>query len=586
MQIFKFLSLNFLLIKKNSFYSNYKISTIITIIFLSFFIFIITINKANLALGKTSEELQNSNIENFTQVNSLTPLSNIVYKPIKIDGREIFKAAAIAGQEIQGNSNTSPLNIRVRLYENNLRQTIKNCFDADTLKLTLEILENQTLVFASDAEELKNQELIAITDLDAQIHGISREDLANQIIGFVRDALIRAQRERQPDYLFRQTLISTGIILALILLSFLISTWQKYCFDKYQKLQRLIESLKLSYPQIDELRNQQQLRVVKPELSLGQKQQLIWEQQQNKNSFFRSLLQVTHIIVWLFGMSWILGNFPYSRWLQILLLSYTMVLTTIIGTYLIIKISPVIIRWFAINSLQKLETETSAHRTVSRAITFSHTFQGIVIFILVFLGILWTFHKLNVSLIIILVSLGIISLTASLGGHNLVKDIISGILILREDQYGIGDLIDLDYTMGYVEDMNFRITQLRDPGGRLTTIPNSKISTIHNLTKDWASIDLKIKVNLDTNLSQALKLIKKVNNELINDTNWRDEILDYASILAVNSVSKMEVEITVRVKTRPRKQWNVAREFCYRLKQNFDSENIPINATITSKYKI
>jgi|GEM_PF-5165277 hypothetical protein len=270
MQIFKFLSLNFLLIKKNSFYSNYKISTIITIIFLSFFIFIITINKANLALGKTSEELQNSNIENFTQVNSLTPLSNIVYKPIKIDGREIFKAAAIAGQEIQGNSNTSPLNIRVRLYENNLRQTIKNCFDADTLKLTLEILENQTLVFASDAEELKNQELIAITDLDAQIHGISREDLANQIIGFVRDALIRAQRERQPDYLFRQTLISTGIILALILLSFLISTWQKYCFDKYQKLQRLIESLKLSYPQIDELRNQQQLRVVKPELSLGQ----------------------------------------------------------------------------------------------------------------------------------------------------------------------------------------------------------------------------------------------------------------------------------------------------------------------------
>ena len=97
---------------------------------------------------------------------------------------------------------------------------------------------------------------------------------------------------------------------------------------------------------------------------------------------------------------------------------------------------------------------------------------------------------------------------------------------------------------------------------------------------------LKIKVNLDTDLSKALKLIKKVNNELINDTNWRNEILDYASILAVNSVSQMEVEITVRVKTRPKKQWNVAREFCYRLKQNFDSENIPIDVTITSKYKI
>lgn len=582
MQIFKSLSLNLPLIKKNLFYNYYKISKIITVIVLILLIFIIAIYKANLVLGQTLEKSQNSN-ENITQFNSLTPLSNIVYKPIKIDGREIFKVAAIAGQEIQGNSNTSPLNIRVRLYENNLRQTIKNCFDADTLKLTIEVLEKQTLVFASDAEELKNKELIAITDLDAQIHGISREDLANQIIGFVRDALIRAQRERQPDYLFRQTLISTGIILALILLSFIISTWQKYCFDKYQKLQRLIESLKLSYPQIDELRNQQQLGVVKPELSLGQKQQLIWEQQQNKNYFFRSLLQVTYVIIWLYGISWILGNFPYSRWLQILLLSNAMVLTIIIGTYLIIRISPVIINWFAINSFQRLETETFVQRTVSRAITFSHTLQGIVIFLLVCLGIIWIFQKLNIPVVIVLVALGIISFTVSLGGHNLIKDIISGIFILREDQYAIGDLIDLDYTMGYVEDMNFRVTQLRDAGGRLTTIPNSKISTIHNLTKDWASIDLKIKVNLDTNLSQALKLIKKVNNELINDRNWGDKILDYASILAVNSVSKMEVEITIRVKTRPRKQWNVAREFCYRLKQNFERENLAVNATITSK---
>ncbi|MGD1703945.1 mechanosensitive ion channel family protein [Dapis sp. BLCC M229] len=552
---------------------------------MSLLTFIITINNADLALSQTLEKSQNSNIENLSQVNSLTPISNIVYKPIKIDGREIFKVAAIAGQEIQGNSKTSPLNIRVKLYENNLRQTIKNCFDTDTLKLTLEILENQTLVFASDAEELKNQELIAITDLDAQIHGISREDLANQIIGFMRDALIRAQTERQPDYLFRQILISTGIILALILLSFLISILQKYCFKKYQKLQKLIESLKLSYPQIDELRNNQQLTTVKPELNLGQKQQLIWEQQQDKNSFFRSLLQVIHIILWLCGIGWILGNFPYSRWLQIFLLSYAMVLTTIIGTYLIIQASPVIINWFAINSFQRLETETSVQRTVSRAITFSHTLQGIVMFTLACLGILLVFQNLNISLIIILVGLGIISLTVSLGGHNLVKDIISGILILLEDQYAIGDIIDLDYTIGYVEDMNFRVTQLRDSGGRLSIIPHGNISTVHNLTKDWASIDLRIKVNLDTNLSLALKLIKQVTNELINDLSWGDKILDHASILAVNNVSQTEVEITIRVKTIPRKQWNVAREFCYRLKQNFERENITVNATITSKYR-
>ncbi|RQH43984.1 mechanosensitive ion channel family protein [Okeania hirsuta] len=585
MQIYKFISFKQLLIKQNNFFNRYKISKIITVIIFSLLTFILITNQTFLALGQTSETLENNNIENVTQVPSLTPISNIVYKPIKIDGREIFKVAAVAGQEIQGNSNTSPLNIRVRLYENNLKQTIKNCFDADTLKLTIETRENQTLVFASDAEQLKNKFLIAITDLDAQIHGISREDLTNQIIGFMKDALIRAQRERQPDYLLRQILISLGIILALILLSFLISIWQKHCLKKYQKIQKYIENLKVSRPQVDEFINYQELTTAKTELTLGQKQQLRWEQQQDKNSFFRSFLQVSHLILWLSGIIWILGNFPHSRWLQIFLVSHVIVFTIIIGTYLAIKGSPVMVNWFAINSFKRLENQSYGHRKIPQAITFSHTLKGIVMFTLGCIGMLWIFQNFNVSITIVLLGLGIISFTVSLGGHNLVKDIISGILILLEDQYAIGDLIDLDYTIGYVEDMSFRVTQLRDVGGRLSSIPNSNISIVHNFTKDWASIDLRIKVNLDSNLSQAVQLVKQVANELKNDAEWGDKVLDSASVLGVNSVSQTEVEFMIRMKSIPREQWNVAREFCYRLKQIFELKKIAFNATISSKYR-
>ncbi|NEO57832.1 MAG: mechanosensitive ion channel family protein [Okeania sp. SIO3B5] len=581
----KFFALFKIEMHPHNFFNRDKISKIITVIIFSLLTFILIINQTLLALGQTSETLENSNIENITQLQSLTPISNIVYKPIKIDSREIFKVAAVAGQEIQGNSNTSPLNIRVRLYENNLKQTIKNCFDADTLKLTVETLENQTLVFASDAEELKNQFLIAITDLDAQIHGISREDLTNQIIGFLQDALIRAQIERQPDYLIGQSLISFGIILVLILLSFLISIWQKYCLRKYQKIQKSIENLKVSRPQIDELRNYQELTTAKTELALGQKQQLIWEQQQHKNSFFRSFLQVNHLILWLCGIIWILGNFPYSRWLQIFLVSHVIVLIIIAGTYLAIKGSPAIVNWFAINSFKRLENQNYSHRKIPQAITFSHTLKGIVMFVLGCIGMLGIFQNFNVSITIILLGLGIISLTVSLGGHNLVKDIISGILILLEDRYAIGDLIDLDFTMGYVEDMSFRVTQLRDAGGRLSSIPNSKIYTVHNLTKDWASIDLRIKVNLDSNLSQAVQIVKQLANELKNDAEWGDKILDAGSILGVNSISQTEVELMIRMKSIPREQWNVAREFCYRLKQIFELKKIVFNATISSKYR-
>ncbi|NER07834.1 MAG: mechanosensitive ion channel family protein, partial [Okeania sp. SIO3C4] len=252
---------------------------------------------------------------------------------------------------------------------------------------------------------------------------------------------------------------------------------------------------------------------------------------------------------------------------------------------LAIKGSPAVVNWFAINSVKRLENQSYSHRKIPQAITFSHTLKGIVMFTLGCIGILGIFQNFNVSITIVLLGLGIISLTVSLGGHNLVKDIISGIVILLEDRYAIGDLIDLDYTMGYVEEMSFRVTQLRDSGGRLSSIPNSKISIVHNLTKDWASIDLRIKVNLDSNLSQAVQLVKQVANELKNDAEWGEKILDSASILGVNNVSQTEVELMIRMKSIPREQWNVAREFCYRLKQIFELKKITFNATITSKYR-
>ncbi|MGB3514499.1 MAG: mechanosensitive ion channel family protein [Microcoleaceae cyanobacterium] len=548
-----------------------------------------------MALGQTSSTLPNNNINNLTKINSFTPISNpignIVYKPIKIDGREIFKVAAIAGKEIQGISNTAPLNIRVRMYENNLKETIQNCFDPDTLKLTLETKENQTLVFASDAEDLKNKFLIAITDLDAQIHGISREDLANQIIAFIQNALIRAQQERQPEYLLTQFFISLGIIFSLVVLSFFILLWQKYYLDKHQKQQKTLDYFKIhdadlnQFSSYQRLINIQELNQTESESNKVQKQKLNLEKKQDKNSFFRALLQVIHIIFWLYSLGWILGNFPYSRWLQIFLLSNIIVLNITIGTYLAIKGSPILIDWFATNCLDRLETQNSVSRKVSRAITFSHTLKGIVIFTLACVGMLWVFYNLNISLVPVLLGLGIISITVSFSSHNLVKDVFNGILILLEDQYAIGDVIDLDYIMGYVEEMNLRMTQIRDARGRLTTIPHSNISLVHNLTKNWSIIDLIIKVNFDANLGRALQLIKQVANDLSNDSEWRDKILASANIFGVNGIYQSGVEIVIRMKTIPRKQWSIAREFCYRLKQTLDREGIAFSAKITSKYR-
>ncbi len=161
--------------------------------------------------------------------------------------------------------------------------------------------------------------------------------------------------------------------------------------------------------------------------------------------------------------------------------------------------------------------------------------------------------------------------------QNLIRDIINGSLIVLEDQYAIGDVIVTGEAAGFVEDMNLRMTQLRGAGGRLTTIPNSSISIVHNLTKDWSRVDFIIKLphNLDVDL--AMKIIKQVAEQMQRDPEWQEQIIDPVNVLGVNDISETGVEIVLWLKTQPIQQFAVGREFRRRLKLAFDREGIVLD---------
>lgn len=164
----------------------------------------------------------------------------------------------------------------------------------------------------------------------------------------------------------------------------------------------------------------------------------------------------------------------------------------------------------------------------------------------------------------------------SLASQNLIKDAINGFLIIVEDQYAVGDVIDVGNVGGLVESLNLRMTQLRDAEGRLISIPNSEIKIVANRSSRWSRADLTIPVAYDANIDGALELIGKVALEMDEDPKWQYQIVETPQVLGVDNFGDRGLIIRVWIKTQPLKQWDVAREYRRRLKIAFDQAGISI----------
>ena len=233
-------------------------------------------------------------------------------------------------------------------------------------------------------------------------------------------------------------------------------------------------------------------------------QKLAWQRKLNINRLKRWILAISLFILWVLGLALIAGMFPYTRWLEDWLLTKPLLLAIILGTILGIKASTVIIdnlfRKFLDRELQK--PNISARR-ISRLTTFCNVLNVAVTFIWMVLGILWFLEKLHIPIIPILAGAGIVGFAVSFSSQNLIRDIINGMIMLWEDQFIIGDLINISGTVGVVENVNLRMTQLRQANGILSTISNSTISTVHNLTKDRSRIVFTVEISQEVDEDKA-----------------------------------------------------------------------------------
>ena len=500
----------------------------------------------------------------------------LIYSYVQLDGRELFAVAAMAATNSQPNSRSLlPMNMRVKGYEQQLQKIISQGFDDQTLVVTINHLDEQTALIVSDQQKLRPRLIGHVIKLDAQIHGLSVPSLAQQWSQIIRSALRQAQQERQPAYVRRQLFKTGAILLGMMLLCGLFLLGQKRLKAQWSSLQlqqptsAVNQEKNLDLSQINALEPEQLIAVME--------QKIIWSRQKNINVLKRGLLQIGHVIVWLVGLTYILGLFPDTRHLQGWLFTKWELVGIILGTYGAIRASVVIIERILQGLIDNTqETSILSKRRKLRLTTFFHILAGIVSYALILMGIFLLLAHLRIPIGPLLAGAGILGFAISFGSQNLIRDLINGSLIVLEDQYAIGDVIVTGEASGLVEEMNLRMTQLRGEGGRLTTIPNSSIGIVHNLTKDWSRVDFTIEIAHDVDVERAMTIIKQVAEQMQLDPQWQEQIIDPVNVLGVNNISTTGVEIVLWLKTQPIKQFAVGREFRRRLKLALEREGIAL----------
>ena len=213
-------------------------------------------------------------------------------------------------------------------------------------------------------------------------------------------------------------------------------------------------------------------------------------------------------------------------------------------------------------------------RSTQRVEALSTVLRSVVSFTIWTIALFMVLGQVGIDLGPMLAGAGIIGVAIGFGSQSLVKDFLAGIFILVEDQFGVGDTVDLGEAVGVVEVVSLRTTRLRSVDGTVWHVPNGEIGRVGNKSQHWSRALLDIQVAYDTDLTEASAAIKAT-----ADAVWREEpenILEEPELWGVENLGAHGVDIRLVVKTQPSKQWEISRLMRERIKEAFDERGIEI----------
>lgn len=221
-----------------------------------------------------------------------------------------------------------------------------------------------------------------------------------------------------------------------------------------------------------------------------------------------------------------------------------------------------------------VDTGTLSLRSAARAQTLALVLRSIASVLIWAIAVTMILGELGVNLGPLIAGAGIAGVAIGFGAQSLVKDFLSGIFMLVEDQYGVGDIIDVGEASGTVEAVTLRTTRIRSVDGTVWHVPNGTIDRVGNMSQQWARALLDVEVAYGTDVDEAQAVIKRVADSVHVDPAWRGRILEPPEVWGIESLGPDSISIRLVVKTRPGDQFPVMRELRRRLSEEFIHEGI------------
>jgi small conductance mechanosensitive channel len=266
---------------------------------------------------------------------------------------------------------------------------------------------------------------------------------------------------------------------------------------------------------------------------------------------------------------------------------------------LMVLLTAVVCRWLLVRSVGKFVTVTMARadarrardpgrtsrvlaratgsdheRHLQRTLTMASLLKSVGTLFIAAIAGLTILAIFDVPLAPLLASAGVGGVALGFGAQSLVKDFLSGIFMILEDQYGVGDIIDTGEAIGTVEEVTLRVTRLRDGAGVVWYIRNGEIIRVGNKSQGWSTATVDIPVAYSENLDKVIPLIKDVVHAMDQSPEWQDELLEEPTVVGVESMTGNVVTIRVVARTAPEKQYGVSREIRERVKAAFDLNGV------------
>ena len=231
-------------------------------------------------------------------------------------------------------------------------------------------------------------------------------------------------------------------------------------------------------------------------------------------------------------------------------------IVVLVGAWLLTRLLEVI----AVRIVKSAERHSTGPSHLAQVKTLTSVVRATGIGVIAVIAALYILPLLGFNLGPLLTSAGVAGVAIGLAAQTIVKDCLNGFLILVEDQYNVGEVVRVAGLSGTVESMSLRKTQLRDGDGTLYLVPNSQITTVANLTRDFSVATINVSVDFSENPDEVITLLKKVAMEVRNDPAYSSVYLADPVLLGVDSIKGSQVTYPVQLRTKANQQWAALRE--------------------------